>query len=107
MLKTMVAKFKRSGQKTPQESYAVIEYEDINKIRNYFDRSTAEQLQDEVIFTLLFYLGLRGRETLPHLSKDSIVCETSSTGRKYLRICHEILSKNAKASLDQKEFLSS
>lgn len=104
MLKAMVAKFKRSGQKKPQECYPVIEFEDMQKIRNHFDRKTAEQLQEEVIFNLLFFLGLRGRETLPYLTKDSIICETSSTGRKYLRICHEILSKNAKASLDQKEF---
>ena len=100
----MVAKFKRSGQKKPEESYPIIENADMNKIRNYFDRKTAKNLQYEVIFNLLFFFGLRGRETLPHLTKESIICETSSTGKKYLRICHDILSKNAKASLDPKEF---
>jgi len=104
MLKAMVAKYKKSGQTKPEETYPVIEYEDLRKLKEYFDRMTAEHLQDEVIFNFLFYLGLRGRETLPYLTKESIICEKSSTGRKYLRICHEILSKNARASLDQKEF---
>ena len=44
---------------------------------------------------------MHGRETLPLLTKESVVCEVSSTGRKYLRICHEIISKNAKASLKE------
>ena len=104
MLKAMVAKYKKSGQIKTKESYPVIEYKDMKKINEHFDRKTAEHLQEEVIFNFLFYFGLRGRETLPFLTKDSIVCETSSTGKKYLRIGHEILSKNAKASLNPKEY---
>ena len=104
MLRAMVAKYKKSGQKKTEECYPVIEDIDMRKIRDYFDRKSPQTLQDEIIFNLLFYLGLRGRETLPLFTKESIVCEVSSTGRKYLRICHEILSKNAKASLTEKEF---
>ena len=104
MLKTMVAKFKKSGQEVSKERYPVIQKKDMEKIRLYFDRSTPMKLQEEIIFNLLYYFGLRGRETLPHLTKDSFSLETSSTGKVFLTIQHEILSKNAKASLRTKDF---
>ena len=103
MLATMVGKFKTSGQPKPQ-SYGVIEEEDMKKIREYFDRSDGETLQREVMFNIIYYFGLRGRETLSKLSKESIICQTSSTGRNYLALNHELLTKNSKASLIPKEF---
>ena len=103
MLKTMVAKFKTSNQSKRKE-YPCIEKEDMKIIREYFDRSNAVVLQEEVIFNLLYYFSLRGRETLPHLTKNSIEIQVSSTGKRYLKISHEVLSKNAKASLNQKEY---
>ena len=103
MLCTMIAKFKNSGQKK-ESSYEVIQDKDMAKIRSYFDRSDGEILQREVMFNLIYYFGLRGRETLPTLTKDSIVVLQSSTGKRYLAISHELLTKNSKASLLQKEF---
>lgn len=104
MLCTMIAKFKNSGQKK-ESTYEVIQTEDMMKIRAYFDRSNGEILQREIMFNLIYYFGLRGRETLPKLTKDSIICKTSSTGKRYLALNHEILTKNSKASLQQKEFM--
>lgn len=103
MLKTMVSLYKKSGQ-PKSKSYPVIEVDDMLKIRTHFDRSSPEVLQDEIIFNLIYYFGLRGRETLPHLSKNSIVIDTTSTGKRFLRISHDIISKNAKASLKQNEY---
>ena len=103
MLKTMIAKFKNSGQRK-KESYPVIEKKDMESIRSYFDRSSPTILQQEIIFNLIYYFGLRGRETLPHLTKDSFEVKTSSSGRRYLTINHEMLSKNAKASLRAAEY---
>ena len=104
MLKAMVAKYKLSGQCKANTGYPLIEKPDMQKIRQYFDRSTPEILQEEIMFNLIYYFGLRGRETLPQLTKNSIVCETSSDGKRCLRIGHELLSKNSRASLNQKEF---
>lgn len=104
MLKSMVMKYKTSGQSKSAEAFPVIQHSDMQKLRVYFDRSTAQIIQQEVVFNLLYYFGLRGRETLPYLSKKSIVIENNSNGKKYLRISHELLSKNAKSSLRSKEF---
>ena len=103
MLKTMVAKYKRSNQ-TKTKEYPCIEKEDMKIIRQYFDRSNPVVLQEEIIFNLIYYFSLRGRESLPYLSKNSIEIKVSSTGKRYLQIVHELLSKNAKASLNQKEY---
>lgn len=104
MLKTMVSKFKTSGQAKTVQSFPIIESDDMTKIRNYFDRSSPEILQEEIMFNLIYFLGFRGRETLPQLTKNSFALETSSTGKSFLCINTEILSKNAKASLRQKEY---
>jgi len=104
MLCTMVAKFKNSGQKK-ESTYEVIQVEDMMKIRTYFDRSNGEALQREIMFNLIYYFGLRGRETLPKLTKESITSKKSSTGKRYLELNHEILSKNSKASLTEKEYM--
>ena len=100
----MIAKFKKSGQSKDKEAFPVIEQEDMRKIRNYFDRSEPAIIQQEVIFNLIYYFGLRGRETLPYFTKESIICESDSNGKRFLRISHELLSKNAKNSLLQKEY---
>jgi integrase len=103
MLRTMVAKYKTSGQKKPSE-FDAIQKNDMIILRQYFDRSSPKILQQEVLFNLMFFFGLRGRETIPQLTKSSVVCLTSSTNKKYLKIDCETLSKNTKASLLQKEF---
>ena len=100
MLKTMVAKFKTSGQKV-SESYPVIAKKDMELLRSYFDRSSPTVLQEKIIFNLIYHFGLRGRESIPLLTKDSFELKTSSTGST---INHTMLSKNAKASLRTKEF---
>lgn len=104
MLKTMVYRFKRSNQAKSEDKYPAVEPCDMNKIQEYFDRSTPLILQQEVIFNLLYYFSLRGRETLSYLDKNSVIIEKDSTGRLYMRIQCDMLSKNAKASLQRNEF---
>lgn len=104
MLKSMVAKYKTSGQAKPAESFPAIQTEDMKAIRAYFDRSNFKILQQEIIFNMIYFFGLRGRETLPLLSKESVICEIDSNGSRYLRISHDLLTKNSKCSLQQKEY---
>ena len=106
MLKAMVKKYKESNQPKEEEAYPVIEAADMLRLYHYFDRSSPAKLQEEVMFNFLYYFLLRGRETLPHFNKDSFIIETDSNGKKYVRIQCELLSKNAKASLIQKEYES-
>lgn len=103
MLKTMVSLFKKSGQ-PKTKVYSVIEMNDMAKIKQYFDRSSPEALQNEIIFNLIYFFGFRGRETLPLLSKESINIETDSNGKRFLKINHDILSKNSKGSLKSDEY---
>lgn len=103
MLLAMVSKYKNAGQKK-ESNYEVIQKEDMLKIRAYFDRSNGEVLQREIMFNLIYYFGLRGRETLPKLTKDSVICIPSSTNKRFLKLNHEILTKNSKVSLLRKEF---
>lgn len=104
MLKSMVLKYKRSNKPKQEEKYPAIEPNDIVKIRTFFDRSAPKILQEEIIYILLYFFHLRGRETLPHINKENISIETDSCGKRYLRINCDMLSKNAKASLCRKEF---
>lgn len=102
MLKTMIGKWLREGKKS--KTFDAIEKNDMEKIRKYFDRSSPISLQHEVWYNIVYYFGLRGRETISQLDMNSLRLETDETGRRFLFINHQTLSKNVKASLSQKEF---
>jgi len=106
MLKAMVFKVKRSNQPKREDPYPAVELQDMKKLEEYFDRSDPVKLQEEVIFSLLFYFSLRGRETIPYLTKDSLIIEEDSTGLRFIRIQCDMLAKNAKASLKKEEYES-
>ena len=55
------------------------------------------------MFQNIYRFGLRGRETLPHLTRSSFEICIDSENRKFVKLNHELLSKNAKASLKQSE----
>lgn len=103
MLVSMMRRYKKSNQPKRREEYPVIEKNDMTKIINSFDRKDGETLQMEVMFHIIYHFGLRGRETLPYLTKSSFEVSIDSQDRKYVKINHELLSKNAKASLRQNE----
>lgn len=103
MLKSMVAKFKRSHY-AKVDKFPAIEESDMRKIREYFDRSDPQVLQFEVMFNIIYYFGLRGRETLPFLTKDSFEITSNDEGRRFIKLSHDLLTKNSKSSLLSKEF---
>jgi hypothetical protein len=104
MLATMVQRYKTSNQTKDREAYPAIEKVDLQKIMKYFDRSNGEVLQQEVMFHLIYYFGFRGRETMPFLDKSSFSIQKDSNDQEYVSLNHELLSKNAKASLKPSEF---
>jgi len=104
MLATMVQKYKTSNQPKDRDPFPVIEDDDMQKLKNHFDRSSGEVLQQEIIFNLIYYFGFRGWETLPHLDRGSFSIHTDADGLEYVSLNHELLSKNAKASLSPSEF---
>lgn len=105
MMKAMVGKFLSSSKNSkPEEKYPPIEEQDMVKIRSSFTRETPQLLQQEFIFNCLYHFGLRGRETLKLLKKESFELETDGEGRQYLRLGGAALSKNCKAGLCAKEF---
>ena len=102
MLKTMIGKSLRHGKKS--KTFEAIEENDMKKIRSYFDRSSPVKLQQEIWFNIMYHFGFRGRETTSQLNLNSFTLQTDETGRRFIFVNHQTLSKNVKASLSQKEF---
>lgn len=85
MLKVKVREFHSSGGVTTQ--YKPINEGDLEKIRDYFDRSTGEKLQDEVLFTILYAFGERGQEHLKQMRlKGFLQDKTDADGNPYLEL---------------------
>lgn len=98
ILKSMTKKWLENGGRT--KPFDSIEEEDMTRMRSYFDRRTPETLQEEVYFTLIYYLGLRGREWIRRLRKNDLHFCSDSNGREYLEVKGiESLQKNQQPSL--------
>ena len=67
VLRSMVAKYLQSNQ-TKKKEYQAITESDMSKISQYFQRENLKMLQEEVIFNLIYFFGLRGRENLRSLT---------------------------------------
>lgn len=102
ILKSLVAQWLKTGNKAKQ--FCGIEPADILKLKSYFDRSNAIVMQQEVWFWITYQFGLRGRELLASFTKDLFLIGTDSDGFRYIEIRCDMLSKNVKASLSQKEY---
>ena len=94
MLVMMIRKYKKSNQPRRQDIFPVTEKQDMIKIMKYFDRKNGEKL--EVMLQIIYHFGLRGRETLPLLKRSSFKVCPDSENRKFVKLNHELLSKNAK-----------
>lgn len=105
MLKTMIGRYLKESRSETKVTPA-IQPGDMKKLSEYFDKSNPKILQEEVWFDLMLFFGLRGRETVRQLRKESISIESDADGMKFARINHDTLSKNSKASLSRKEFES-
>jgi len=102
VLRSMIGRYLKSNQERKKE-YEAIKEVDMEKIKQYFNRSTLEVLQEEVIFNIMFHFGLRGRENLRALTFSSIEIKLDGSDRHYGVINVPLLSKNVKASLNAKE----
>ena len=102
VLRAMVGKYLKSKQ-PKHKGYGAITENDMSKICQYFDRSTLQRLQDEVLFNVIYFFGLRGREHLRHLTTDSIKIHEDDSGAKYCELDILLMSKNVKASLNSRE----
>lgn len=94
MLRAMGTMFLRNGGRTSR--YSAIEDGDMAKLRAHFDRSGPAQLQDEIIFSILYFFGNRGRETLRQLTRYSFEFGRDSYSREYVAISSVITSKNVR-----------
>jgi len=105
MLKSMAGLWLAHGGQKKQ--YVSIEENDLKTIFSSFNRSTGEELQNEVLFSLLFYLGARGREELRRIKRTDVCFAVDSNGVKYAFIKSEKdnvsepnnIRKNVKVSL--------
>lgn len=96
MLRVKVRDFHSKGGSVKR--YEPIERADLTKLSSYFDRSTGERLQDEVIYTLLYVLGERGQEHLQHLrQRDILVEKEDGDGKKYYELPN-LRTKNQSAN---------
>ncbi len=92
MLKVIGAMYLKNGGET--KAYPAIEPTDMRKVAQYFDRSTPEILQEEIIFNTIYYFGMRGRETLRQLTQDSFRFKTDANGRACVEIATGLATKN-------------
>ena len=76
----MVRKYLQSGQ-CKADKFSQISADDMKKIRQYFDRSSALILQQEVLFNILLYFGLRGRESLRWLTPSVFAVKEDAKGK--------------------------
>ena len=77
MLKYKVKEFINSGDQI--RSYVSIEEADVDKIRQYFDRTSVQKIQDEVIFAVLLAFGECGQE-----HGESLIKSVNSEGWEYM-----------------------
>lgn len=107
MLTTMSALWLSNGGR-PTE-YVSIEENDLSKIHKSFTRETADSLQNEVIFSILYFLGARGREEFRRLRRSDISICTDSEGQKFVKVSSkdsDNIRKNTRPSLKLKEYSS-
>ena len=57
MLKALASRYLKEGGK--EKRYNPIEESDMLKLREYFQRRSPEELQNEVIFNIIFFFGQR------------------------------------------------
>ena len=68
-------------------NYVPIEEVDLNKIWQHFDRTSAQKIQDEVIFAALLAFREREQEHLKSLMhRDFLIKSVDSEGREYMRL---------------------
>lgn len=110
MLKAMVGMWLSHGGQS--KAYIAIENGDLKKITDSYDRLSGESLQNEVLFSLLYFLGARGREELRRLKRADIGFDHDSHGIKYayIKTTSDAISvpnnirKNVKASLKSTDY---
>ena len=86
MLKYKVKEFINSGGQS--RNYVPIEAGGMEKIIKYFDKTSAQKIQDEVIFAILLAFGERGQEHFKSLMHRECLIKKSvdSKGREYMRL---------------------
>ena len=104
ILKLQVGKWLKENGTENRRQYEAIQEADMKLLQSFFDKSTPTVLQLECCFNIVYYFGFRGRETLRDLTISSIGFDTDASGRRYIYIKDNSLSKNVKASLSLKEF---
>lgn len=110
MMKTMAGLWLSHGGEVSQ--YDRIEDDDLKTIFSSFNRKSGEELQNEAIFSLLYYLGARGREELRRMKRSDLSFGFDSDGIKYAFIKTKKdnvsepnnIRKNVKASLKEGDY---
>ena len=100
VLTGMIRQFMEEGGETKQ--FDSIEESDLEKMRNYFDRSSPRKLQEEAYFCIEYYFGTRGREWLRYLRKGSVKIRTDSNGKEYVEILNiHNIQKNVQPNIQK------
>lgn len=76
MLTTVARQYLKAGGRTKR--YQAIADGDMAKMIEYLNRSSPQALQDEVVFTVVYYFGQHGREGLRQLTRNSCIRSQNS-----------------------------
>lgn len=96
MLKVMAALFVKEGGESKQ--YAAIEEADLRLLGQYFNRMDPVRLMHEAYFNMMYHFGLRGREWIRTLDRDSFVVVNVENGKQAFAL-NPMESKNRQGSL--------
>ena len=89
---------KQEGNGTTKHKQPITEA-DILKLNNYFRVNmdgppNGINLQEIILFNIIFYMGRRGRENLRSMKKDTFQIKSDSNGHRYIFQCKDESDKN-------------
>ena len=91
--KAALVELKRIG-KGSVDHHPEITPQDLKKLYDSFKTDSAVELQEKVLFDIIYYLCRRGRENLRDMSKDTFAIRKDSMGKAYVCQVKDELDKN-------------
>ena len=106
-LKASIGVFLRKNRgKDTQTRTSAIDEKDLEKLSDYFDRTTPEKLQHEIFYNFIYHFGYRGREWMRSITKESVQISVDESGREYVDLLTPLQEKNVKPSTSRRHYES-
>ena len=100
IFKALQRKGKKEGRGETENKKPICDV-DFQKLSDYFKKNMTEDpnprnIQEIVLFNIIYYMGRRGHENLRYMTKDTFALAKDSNGRRYIHQVKKELDKNHK-----------